>query len=81
MFKSPSFVASASSFTQGISREIDLELDNLEAGNYLAFVEIETKYGPAEFCITTYGLSPVRFGENEASHYDRVAFLSDIFTS
>lgn len=75
--------------TKGRKRDLHLEIDHLEAGEYYVFVEFDwanvTPDGDCEFVITTYGEAISEFeGEEDAyleSENGKINILKDVFRS
>ena len=63
------------------NRDLHLELDNLMPGTYYLFVEVDWAYSQREFVVTSYGEGTVKFLGDEASRYDKMGVLRDIFKS
>ena len=79
--------------TKGKKRDLHLEIEWLEAGEYLIFVEfdwpvIETPNENIESCqfaLTTYGSADTEFGGEDVTYCDspsaKIDILSDVFRS
>lgn len=62
-------------------RDLYVEFDSLDAGEYLLFAEIDWISGNRDFVITSYGKSKVEFVGDESAKIDRIELLGKCLKS